>query len=914
MARIVSTTAGMMKPLVGKLAMLMGDDYNMLTGMRTQVSFLEKELSAMSAALEKMELMDDEHFDPQAKNWRDHVREMSYDMEDCVDDFMRDLGSANATSSGFVQKITQFFQTMWASYQIGRRIEELKVLALEANERRLRYKIDDYINSASGVVPIDPRISAIYQEAAGLVGIDGPREELVGWLKDSSRKLKVVSIVGFGGLGKTTLAKQVYDEIRGQFGCKAFVPVSQRPDMTSLLTGLQLKLGMEESSRVHELQDIIDNLRKYLTNKRYLIVVDDLWDHSAWNAISCAFPENGTGSRIIVTTRVEDVARGACFNHRECIYRMKPLKEEESRRLFFNRVFGSEDACPQQFEEISDEILKKCGGLPLAIITIASLLASHQAGSRSDWESIRNSLGAKFATKPTLEEMRSILNLSYMHIPLHLRVCFLYLGMYPEDHEINRDDLVRQWIAEGFVNHLHGSDLEDVGKSYFNELINRSMIQSGSIKYGEVVSCRVHDMMLDLILSKCAEDNFICVAYNSEDVARMHGSEYKVRRLSLGSSSGDATSRAIDTSMSQVRSFSRFGESKYAPPLTRFKHLRMLLFKIPYKRNMIVDLTAIGQLFQLRYLHVSAESGCIELPAEVRGLVNLETLEIYARLEGSLPSDIYLLSRLTRLILPYRVKLPERLKNMKSLHTLCCSNTWESSLEDLKGLGELPNIRELSMCTYQRDMVDGAVDALLYSVGSLRKLRSLSLNCRFSVNYDEARHTITNPPPFIEKLILRGRRFNRVPRFIGELRFLRSVSMHVVQFPTDEVHVVGNLSSLVKLRIWDMHVPEDGAAVIGAGLFPALEVLVLVSDDDDVTACMKFEAAGVMPSLRRLTLRLCHSWRGAAPVGLEHLLALEQIRLEISSSVHEHHSLAESTFRIAAEAHPRHPSVMINVL
>lgn len=138
--------------------------------------------------------------------------------------------------------------------------------------------------------------------------------------------------------------------------------------------------------------------------------------------------------------------------------------------------------------------------------------------------------------------------------------------------------------------------------------------------------------------------------------------------------------------------------------------------------------------------------------------------------------------------------------------------------------------------------------------------------------------------------------------------------MHVVQFPTDEVHVVGNLSSLVKLRIWDMHVPEDGAAVIGAGLFLALEVLVLVSDDDDVTACMKFEAAGVMPSLRRLTLRLCDSWRGAAPVGLEHVLALEQIRLEISSSVHEHHSLAESAFRIAAEAHPRHPSVMINVL
>uniref|UniRef100_A0ACD6AR65 Uncharacterized protein n=1 Tax=Avena sativa TaxID=4498 RepID=A0ACD6AR65_AVESA len=479
-----------MKPLLGKLTNLLGDEYKKLTGVRKQAAFLRDELSAMQALLEKMELMD--KLDPSAKNWRDHVREMSYDMENCIDDFMHEIDGADA-KAGFVKKMAKRLRRLGRRHQIANRIEELKVLAVEANARRERYKIDDCVNTSTCGVVVDPRISAIYKEAAGLVGIDGPREELVSLLLDSQQKLKVVSIVGFGGLGKTTLAKQVYDKIGGQFNCKAFVSVSQRPDLKSLLIGLQHKLGMGESFHAHEVQDIIDHLREYLEHKRYFILVDDLWDQQTWDIISCAFTENN------------------------------------SRRLFVNRVFGPENVCPLQFKEISAEILKKCGGLPLAVIAIASLLASHEPRMLREWECIKNSLGSKFATKPTLEEMRGILNLSFVHLPVRLRPCFLYLGMYPEDCEIMRNDLVRQWIAEGLVCSSHGVDLEDVAKSYFNELINKSLIQPGRTECGEVVSCRVHDMLLDLILSKSIEDNFISVAYNSGDMAKLHTCEYKVR-------------------------------------------------------------------------------------------------------------------------------------------------------------------------------------------------------------------------------------------------------------------------------------------------------------------------------------------------------------------------------------------------
>ena len=191
--------------------------------------------------------------------------------------------------------------------------------------------------------------------------------------------------------------------------------------------------------------------------------------------------------------------------------------------------------------------------------------------------------------------------------------------MYPEDHIIWRDDLIKQWIAEGFVSSLHGSDLEAVGRSYFNELVNRSMIQPYKNVDGKVC-CKVHDMMLDLILSKCVEDNFVSVAHNSEDMARLlHLCKYKVLRLSLCSMAvGGATyDTAIAARLSQVRSLLF---NKPILPLLWFKYLRVLIIlKGHYVSEEIVDLTAVSQLFLLRCLMVRAWK--IELPTQLGELV-----------------------------------------------------------------------------------------------------------------------------------------------------------------------------------------------------------------------------------------------------------------------------------------------------
>ncbi|XP_044953591.1 disease resistance protein RGA5-like [Hordeum vulgare subsp. vulgare] len=855
---IVTAATGVMNPLIGKLTKLMGDEYKKLKGVRKEVAFLRDELSAMNAALEKLEFM--ENVEPNTKNWRDHVREMSYDMENCIDDFMQDIGGADANASaGFMKRMSRRLKTLRVGHRIAGQIEDLKALALEVNERRIRYKIDN----CNGPVNIDPRISVIYRDAVGVVGTDGPKKEVLSLLTDTEKKLKVVSIVGFGGLGKTTLANQVYDDLEGQFECNAFIPVSQKPDMARLLNSLRLKIGINESSGICKMEDIIGQLREHLANKR-----------------------------------------------------MKPLGSEDSRRLFMNRVFGPENMCPSNYEEVLNEILKKCGGLPLAIITIASLLACRQERSRKDWENIKNSLGAQFAINPTLKEMRSILNLSYMNLPIHLRTCFLYLGMYPEDYEIMRDDLVRKWIAEGFISNLYGTNLHDVGISYFNELVNRSLIQPVITEY-KGVFCKVHDMMLDLILSKCAENNFNILAYTSEDMARLRVCAYKIRRLSTGTTR-ETIPWTVSDSTSQLRSLVWLGYCKSIPCLSQFKYIRVLSFECPdLPGSSHLDFIAISQLFQLRYLKVS-DYCYAKLPTEIRGLVHLDTLDVP---NGNIPSDIEHLPCLSNLTMGGygMLGLPERIGIMESLRTLDGFKLERSSLEALEGLGKLTNLWSLKLYHSADDecnLLEKAAkfDAFVSTICKLRNLKYLMMIGDHD-DKDDILASVSDPPALIEEMYLTSWRMLGVPKWIRDLSCLHSLGLSVTETETDAITVLGGLPSLVYLLLEVVTCPKEDAVIVSKGLFPNLERLTFISEED-VTAFLGFEAEA-MPKLRELNLELtAPSWGGAAPVGIEHLLALQQISFIVCCNHEE--SLEQvklkglSVFRNAVQLHSSRHSMDIN--
>jgi len=186
-------------------------------------------------------------------------------------------------------------------------------------------------------------------------------------------------------------------------------------------------------------------------------VIDDLWKELPWDTIKLALQDGNHGSKIIITTRNKAVAEHVGGG----IYEIKPLPNDNSRELFYKRVFESADDCPPDLSKVTGKILKKCGGVPLAIITTASLLATKPRCS-VEWEKVNNSIGSGSENSPHVDKMNTILSLSYNDLPFHLKTCLLYLNKYPEDQVIRKDVLVWSWIAEGFITRA-GSSLQETG-------------------------------------------------------------------------------------------------------------------------------------------------------------------------------------------------------------------------------------------------------------------------------------------------------------------------------------------------------------------------------------------------------------------------------------------------------------------
>jgi len=310
--------------------------------------------------------------------------------------------------------------------------------------------------------------------------------------------------------------------------------------------------------------------------------------------IGLALVENNMGSRIITTTRIIDVAEhvGGC-------YRLKPLSDESSGMLFYGRIFGSKDKCPRQFSEVSKSILKKCGGVPLAIITTSSLLANKSEDIRV-WNDVCNSIGSGLGRNPGMDYMRKILLLSYYDLPSHLKTCLLYLSIFPEDYKINKDRLIWRWVAEGFVQQdqqqvAGDQSFLEIGESNFNELLNRSLIQPANIiddLDGTPRSCRVHDIVLDLIISLSVEECFVTTVLDD-------GMKSNVRRLSLHNKS--ATWPAMK--MPKLRPLTIFTPAGViidpTPSLSHYLLLRVLDLR-GCELNTIANLGFVGSLSHLR--------------------------------------------------------------------------------------------------------------------------------------------------------------------------------------------------------------------------------------------------------------------------------------------------------------------------
>ncbi|GJM87777.1 hypothetical protein PR202_ga03769 [Eleusine coracana subsp. coracana] len=305
----------------------------------------------MNALLEKLADMDE--LDPQAREWRNQVKDMSYDIEDCIDEFIHHLGN-NDAAPGFMKKTARLLKKLRERHQIASKIQEIKIRVKEVSERCMRYKLDEYTMKSS-YVHVDPRVVAIYNEAAGLVGIDVPRDEVVKLLMGEEKELKVASIVGLGGLGKTTLANQVYHKLEGKFQCRAFVSVSQKPDIAKLLNKIVLEIGAG-SCHTSDLDDLFKTITQHLLDKRYYI--------SCFRQISSGSIKDGIDSlKSLRTLQAFDFSRSTLESFRS----LSKLTNLRDLRIDYER-FDMDDVTMDAFRLLL-ESLSHCSSLKSFVIS-----------------------------------------------------------------------------------------------------------------------------------------------------------------------------------------------------------------------------------------------------------------------------------------------------------------------------------------------------------------------------------------------------------------------------------------------------------------------------------------------------------------------------------------------------------------
>ncbi|XP_066161853.1 disease resistance protein RGA5-like isoform X1 [Oryza sativa Japonica Group] len=415
-----SASLGAMGSLLQKLKELKGPP---------TIHQLMADLSILQDRLEKLSKVRDPSLT--VKYWMKDVREISYDMEDCIDFLVNaDAGAKmgwDDTISGFL------------------------TLVKEANERWSIYNLDADAGSSPTNMVVHNHLPTVFSKVVDPVGMDGPRNKLRGWMaEDEDENLKVLCILGAEGIGKTKLAELLWRELEGKFECRAFVQTAKKPDIRMILRNILSQVRPLQPVVPCAVTNLIDDVKNHLKNRRYFIVIDDLWAPSVWDVVRHAFPVNNCGSRIITTTKVDEVALACCVYNPQYIFKMKALSVDESKKLLISRTFGSGEH-PGQFHKVTQEIARKCGGSPLAIIIMGSLLAiQHETVQNLEdrlkyWQYVENFLCNNLRVNATSDEiLKQVLNLCYNSLPCCLKTCLLYLSVYPDNYILLKEDLVNQ--------------------------------------------------------------------------------------------------------------------------------------------------------------------------------------------------------------------------------------------------------------------------------------------------------------------------------------------------------------------------------------------------------------------------------------------------------------------------------------
>ncbi|GAU16455.1 hypothetical protein TSUD_118040 [Trifolium subterraneum] len=755
------------------------------------------------------------------RTWLKQLREASFRIEDVIDEYIMHQTQKN-THSRFIatlQKVPGLNKYMNPVHQIASEIQDIKLLLGEIKQRSERYKFKCESGSSrsrgsKAARFDDPPMAPYFIEETQLVGFEDPRDELVRWLVGGTGEVEVVSVVGMGGLGKTTLVKHVFDDlsVKMHFDCRSFVTVSQSYTMRELLIQMIKEFCKDSNEPITkglqkmDHQKLITHVRQYLRSKRYLVLFDDVWKEKISDEIEHALISNNKGSRIIVTTRMMPVAEYFKKSFHVHVHKLRPLSPEKGWELFCNKAFRSEPGgqCPTELEEMSNEIVQKCGGLPLAIVAIGGLLST-KFKTMFEWIKLYQNLRMELERNVHLTDLVKILSISYDDLPYHLKACVLYFGIYPEDYTINSKRLTRQWMAEGFVRYEEKRNLEEVAGEYLTELIHRSLVQVSEVGFdGRVKSCQVHDVLREVIIRKMKDLSFCHLMHEYDEQVTVG----MTRRLSITSISNNVLKNTKNSGICAIFVFNK-GElpKDFMDGLSaKFKLLKVLDFE-----NSLLNSVSdnFGNLFHLRYLNLSRTKVTV-LPRSIGKLVNLETLDLRQTKVDKLPREINKLTKLRLLLAYYRryeghysmlnftigVKMQEGIGCLKSLQKLYFLEADHGGIYLIEELKMLKQLRKLGIKRVRQEY--GI--ALCAAIQEMKHLESLNIG---AIAKDEILDLdLVSAPPHLRVLNLKCR-LTKLPNWIPNLKYLVKLRLCLSKFEDDPLNSLKNLPNLSRLSLWD---------------------------------------------------------------------------------------------------------------
>ncbi|XP_027127624.1 putative late blight resistance protein homolog R1A-3 [Coffea arabica] len=665
-----------------------------------------------------------------------------------------------------------------------------------------------------------------------VVGFEDEATSIINRLTRGSRHVQIVPIVGMPGLGKTALAKKVYNDssIMSYFYTRAWCTVSQVYVVKNLLLEILTCIESKHSERIFEMseEDLAAEVKKRLLRTRYLIVFDDVWDMEVWNRLEASFPNDGNGSRVIMTSRLRDVVPQDNL-HQEPHY-LRQLTHDESWNLLKEKLCPGKDLLPSELSELRTQIVEMCQGLPLTIVILAGILANMDP---SGWKGEVQSLSSRNVS--STEQCTTTLELSYKHLPDNLKPCFLYFGGFPEDHEHTGKRLIWLWVTEGFVQATDLKSAEDVANDYMMDLINRSLVMvSKHRSIGGVKTCCIHDLLHEFCVEKAKEENFLQLVRGYDELYTLNVPRY-LRRLCINSTTKD------------------FNDSRLA-----FPTVRCLLFFVHGTRELYpwFGLSFNFHLFKLlRVLDLSQINLKDTFPREIELLVHLRYLAILG--DVYIPSSIANLQNLETFLASSR-SLPDTVWNLKKLRHLVWIGQFSFGGFRLptENLDKSPQLCNLDTLSRVRIFSWENRDKIFKKFPNIRKLK-----CELTAPHHPAKEKSDNILALdfssrLESLSL------RVPTGFGKpypVEFhlsltVRKLTLSGFCLPWSKISAVANLPNLEALKLlreafvgetWDLEAEE----------FPELRFLKLASLD--IVKWTAIECENSFPRLQKLVLEKC---------------------------------------------------------